>query len=235
MSTMENAASMLERIGSGVLPAPGEANKTASELRALAAQCGEPHGYAYRYPSIFGDGGTVLLFNGGGEVNGGKPVEAVPYWLGAPPSQPVATDRERGIWRAAITLANNICVQECDRENSNDGDTGWIDGTAECAKRIREWVDPDDDQLAEMLGEAGVVPAQPSKPVALPDQTLCRFYGVDSWEALVAAQEEHVLKLQDAARRNVKPWEDTFPPTLLPKYLRDSGLAAAPAGEGVQS
>ena len=62
--------------------------------------------------------------------------------------------------------------------------------------------------------------------LALPDQTLCCFYGVDSWEALVAAQEEHVLKLQDAARRNVKPWEDTFPPTLLPKYLRESGLDA---------
>jgi hypothetical protein len=60
-------------------------------LRALAERApagGEPHGYAYRYNSPLG--GTELRFNGGREVNGGKPIEAVPYWLGAPPSQPVA-------------------------------------------------------------------------------------------------------------------------------------------------
>ena len=31
-----------------------------------------------------------------------------------------------------------------------------IDATNECAKRIREWAEPSDDQLAEMFGEAGV-------------------------------------------------------------------------------
>lgn len=66
------------------------------------------------------------------------------------------SDREKAIWRAAITLANNICVQESDRENDRDGDTGWIDGTAECSKRIREWAEPNDAQLAEMFAEAGV-------------------------------------------------------------------------------
>lgn len=59
------------------------------------------------------------------------------------------------------------------------------------------------------------------------DPKLCEFYGVKTMAELLSAQEEHILKLQDAARRNVKPWEDTFPPTLLPKYLRESGLAAA--------
>lgn len=62
----------------------------------------------------------------------------------------------RGAWRAGITLGNNICVQESDRENDQDGDSGWINGTAECAKRIREWVEPDDTQLLELLAEAGV-------------------------------------------------------------------------------
>lgn len=28
-----------------------------------------------------------------------------------------------------------------------------------------------------------------------------------------------MAQLQDAAKRNVKPWEDTFPPTLLPAYI----------------
>lgn len=60
-----------------------------------------------------------------------------------------------------------------------------------------------------------------------PDPKLCEFYQVKTWAELVAAQEEHIISLQGAAVRNVKPWEDTFPPTLLPKYLRETGLDAA--------
>lgn len=65
--------------------------------------------------------------------------------------------------------------------------------------------------------------AEQAKPVA--DPQLLAFYQVSTVAELLAAQEAHILQLQDAARRNVKPWEDTFPPTLLPKYMRDSGLA----------
>jgi hypothetical protein len=46
-----------------------------------------PSGYAYRYHSPFGD--TCIRFNGGEEVNGGRPIEAVPYWF-APSSAPAA-------------------------------------------------------------------------------------------------------------------------------------------------
>jgi len=73
----------------------------------------------------------------------------------APPSAPAGVEAVRGAWLAAITLANNICVQESDRENDRDGDTGWIDGTAKCAKRIREYAHPTDAELLEMLDEAG--------------------------------------------------------------------------------
>ena len=67
--------------------------------------------------------------------------------------------------------------------------------------------------------------ALPAAPVAMAiDPQLAAFYQVATVAELLAAQEEHIQKLQDSARRNVKPWEDTFPPTLLPKYLRDSGL-----------
>lgn len=41
-----------------------------------------PHGYAYRYRSGFGDGRTVIRFNNGEEVNGSKPIEAIPYFFG---------------------------------------------------------------------------------------------------------------------------------------------------------
>ena len=43
----------------------------------------QPDGYAYRYRSTFGDG-TVIRFNRGEEVNGSRPIDAVPFWY-APP------------------------------------------------------------------------------------------------------------------------------------------------------
>lgn len=71
-----------------------------------------------------------------------------------------------------------------------------------------------------------------------PDQMLCDFYEVNSWPDLVRELVKHVEQLQDSAKRNVKPWEDTFPETLLPAYIervkqadgacRAAMLAAAP-------
>nr|WP_325940778.1 DUF551 domain-containing protein [Raoultella ornithinolytica] len=85
--------------------------------------------------------------------------------------------------------------------------------------------------------EAGPQPA----PV-VPDEMLCEFYEVDSWPDLVRELVKHVEQLQDSARRNVKPWEDTFPETLLPAYIervkqaddacRAAILAAAPQSPG---
>ncbi|BCS45059.1 hypothetical protein AAY86_04850 [Pseudomonas amygdali pv. tabaci str. ATCC 11528] len=52
-----------------------------------------------------------------------------------------------------------------------------------------------------------------------PDSTLCKFYEVEGYPDLVRELVGHVSQLQDSAKRNVKPWEDTFPPTLLPAYI----------------
>lgn len=52
-----------------------------------------------------------------------------------------------------------------------------------------------------------------------PDQMLCDFYEVNSWPDLVRELVKHVEQLQNSAKRNVKPWEDTFPETLLPAYI----------------
>lgn len=40
----------------------------------------EPDGYAYFYPSHYG--GRTIRFNGGEEVNGGRPEASRPYWIG---------------------------------------------------------------------------------------------------------------------------------------------------------
>lgn len=52
-----------------------------------------------------------------------------------------------------------------------------------------------------------------------PDPVVCDFYGVKTYPELTEALAKHVAQLQDNAQRNVKPWEDTFPPTLLPAYV----------------
>lgn len=52
-----------------------------------------------------------------------------------------------------------------------------------------------------------------------PDTELCKFYEAEDCQSLVKELVGHVAQLQDAAKRNVKPWEDTFPPTLLPAYI----------------
>lgn len=67
-----------------------------------------------------------------------------------------------------------------------------------------------------------------------PDPVLCKFYDVEDWPDLVRELVVHVAQLQDAAKRNVKPWEDTFPPTLLPAYIERvnaENAAAQPQSE----
>ena len=65
--------------------------------------------------------------------------------------------------------------------------------------------------------------AQPAPVV--PDEMLCDFYEVSNWPDLVRELVKHVEQLQDSAKRNVKPWEDTFPETLLPAYIERIMLA----------
>lgn len=66
------------------------------------------------------------------------------------------TEVEKGIWRAALTLAHNMCVQESNRINDDDGPLGEVDALSGIAKRIYAWAEPTDEQLEEMLHEAGV-------------------------------------------------------------------------------
>lgn len=65
------------------------------------------------------------------------------------------TQREKDIWRAALTLANNICVQASDRHNDDD-EILESKATAACAKTIREWLEIGDEQLQWLFAEANV-------------------------------------------------------------------------------
>ena len=60
------------------------------------------------------------------------------------------TERDRAVWRAAITLANNVCVQISDRANADDGPTEVISAASDCANRIRAFIEIDEDIAAEL-------------------------------------------------------------------------------------
>lgn len=125
-------------------------------------------------------------------------------------TEPMGRDEVVKVLRAQLGLLNTLYRRS---------DAAGKELVAEVDGNIREAI--------AALQAQPVAPAAAKPDAVAPDPKLCEFYEVTTWPELVAAQEAHVLQLQDAARRNVKPWEDTFPPTLLPKYLRETGLAAA--------
>lgn len=107
-----------------------------------------------------------------------------------------------------------------------DGDISSEDAD-KLAKVIREFNEEDERPLAKMAriirenphptNECDMPKVQPAPVV--PDEMLCDFYEVSNWPDLVRELVKHVEQLQDSAKRNVKPWEDTFPETLLPAYI----------------
>lgn len=71
------------------------------------------------------------------------------------------TQREKDIWRAALTLSHNLCVQHSNRLNADDESLGAVEAAGVCAQRILQWLKPTDDQLTEMFNEAGVTDQDP--------------------------------------------------------------------------
>lgn len=83
-----------------------------------------------------------------------------------------------------------------------------------------------DDRLAAWHGEMAMLLEHVAEQPA-PDAALCGFYEVTGYPSLVRELVGHVAQLQELAKRNVKPWEDTFPPTLLPAYIERVNAANA--------
>jgi len=70
-----------------------------------------PSGYAYCYPTM---NGKEVRFNHGQEVNGSRPLYAIPYWLGQPPTARPAIK--------PVPVAERPWEREC----------GWLDLDGEC-------------------------------------------------------------------------------------------------------
>ena len=84
-----------------------------------------PDGYAYRYPGILGG----IEFSGGREINGSRPIEAIPYWLGVPPAaQPAPPTAPAG-----GGLVERVCGEMT-------GDYPSIDLSPAAIREVAEWV-----------------------------------------------------------------------------------------------
>ena len=128
-------------------------------------------------------------------------------------------------------LAGQYYVSECIKCGWV-GSSGELSEDAQCLQPVGDdhcWGDTDEIEADRLLGlvQAGEF----NKPVThpIPDPVLCKFYEANDWPELVRELVDHVAQLQDSAKRNVKPWEDTFPATLLPAYIERVNVANADA------
>lgn len=85
------------------------------------------------------------------------------------------------------------------------------------------------DMTRPLKAEAELAALREETSTQPPDAVLCDFYEVTDYPGLVRELIGHVSQLQESAKRNVKPWEDTFPPTLLPAYIERVNAANAAA------
>ncbi|WP_050567529.1 hypothetical protein [Dickeya zeae] len=96
--------------------------------------------------------------------------------------------------------------------------------------RIAEAVELLKQAAPQMLAQKGPLDTSPEiSREESPDAALCDFYDANSWTELVRGLVNHVEQLQETVKRNVKPWDDTFPPTLLPAYIERIKQADAAA------
>jgi hypothetical protein len=65
----------------------------------------KPFCYAYRYPSFPPAGATVIRFGTGGrEINGSKPIEAIPLYKVDQPTRTPAVATDEGVVELAVKL-----------------------------------------------------------------------------------------------------------------------------------
>lgn len=65
------------------------------------------------------------------------------------------TERDHAVYKMALTLAHNLCVQRSDRHNADD-ETSEAKTAHQCAVLIGTWLDASDEQIAEMMREYGI-------------------------------------------------------------------------------
>jgi hypothetical protein len=121
------------------------------------------------------------------------------------PAEPSPAHTLAEAWRAAITLTHNICTQESDRINADDGPSEAMSALGEAARRIREWLEPSPEQLAELLEEHTGKPCQ-EPPTLLAGETPTHSEAVIQrhGDTLNQATTQESLYPQESARETLR-------------------------------
>lgn len=176
----------------------------AAPVAAQASEPANPSGYAYRYPDAFG-GGTVIRFNGGEEVNGSRPIEAIPYWFNAPkPSAEAAIRTLKGLgytyhggqqWkpplgdsRVTVDRLNRLeAARDAALEEAANTATGFLVGDPLAGIPLRN---PMTHEIADAIRALKSAPPQPAEqPSASPSEL---------FESGYALTDEEIAKLAES-------------------------------------
>jgi len=182
-----------------------------NEQQPAAAQeaVRKPDGYHYRYPTLYGTG-TCIRQNNGEEVNGSKPIEAVPYWYAPVTAAPAEMSPEfTNTARAAIAWvlwhhqgASSPVGQPLRFALGMGADEPLPDWRIAEAKRYAEW---------EGATTAKFHEARASTPAAP---------GIDLLGELVAAIKSYRLSASTTNRASIERLDDVL-----------SRIDASPKGE----
>jgi hypothetical protein len=142
--------------------ASGTFRRAAEKLERMlsaapAASVRKPDGYAYRYP--WGHDGTVIRHNNGEEVNGAKPIEAIPYYYGAPAAPGVAAqDADAGAVEDYPQLLRKLADALYANEPSRQTQSSLARGAAGRIERLER----DVRQLRAVCEAAGITDIKPA-------------------------------------------------------------------------
>lgn len=70
---------------------------------------------------------------------------------------PSISQRDRAVYRVAMTLAHNICVDESNRVNADDGPLDVVHALSAVAGVMRKLLEPSEADLLQMLAEADLL------------------------------------------------------------------------------
>ena len=101
-----------------------------NEQQPAAAQeaVRKPDGYHYRYPTLYGTG-TCIRQNNGEEVNGSKPIEAVPYWYAPVTAAPAVAYMVDGRVEQGLTFDKAAAETMALANAGTVRPLGFVDGT----------------------------------------------------------------------------------------------------------
>lgn len=175
----------------------------------------EPDGYAYEYLSYLG--GTVIRHSNGEEVNGCRPVRAIPYWYGTPPAHAMPDGLHPETAKLVIDFTAALAEKLRAAELKYGYSTGWL---------TDDWEQGCQQQLLAHIAKGD------PRDVA----TYCAFMWKRGWSTMPADLSFRQKMRMEEAFRTAKPRYDKGDSKVTISFATHflAALAAAPTPKGEQ-